>query len=625
MHRSDSAKFRIAIIDSGIDTRHHRLSKASVVSVRISRPGKEWIVESGAEDTLGHGTACAGIIHKHVPDIELVGIKIIEKGRLTREDSLILALKWIAEQDDIRLVYVSMGSTGSPNAELSDICDTLFGQGKMIVASCDNDINRTNYPAAFRSVLGVCSGQVNDGKRYGYTSGGYFVAKGSIQRVATTDDKDLIVTGTSYAAAHFTGIVAETMRTTDCSSEELIESLIRRSDPTVIPMQYQSRTSYNRKPILLNADEQEFVSKELDPGRKLEWVGRVAIFPVAEKEMKHFSEFPSEIRYPVSLKIDYPFSLHDLSRQKESVLRSIPTDEQFEAFDTLVIGYYMDSLWEKNLIFGNKLIDEAIKRNKNFFVYDQRVKSYILSRIEHWGVASPRIYSPLIDEKDYEKFWDSQFLPNPKAPVLMVIGTGSRQGKFTTQLRLREILNKEGYKTGFVSTEPHGELFGANYCFPSGHMRAVRLNANEIVIFTRNLYKALSHYIKPDIIVTGTQSAFIPPDPLASLPVMCAMESVGYLYGALPDLVVCSIDPYDKVDLILKTIRTANYFSNCKVLFFVVSPWTLKANGEKIPVPEDILRERIQYYVAKLKKPVVNMMDKANDSMILKAIEDACS
>lgn len=41
-------------------------------------------------------------------------------------------------------------------------------------------------------------------------------------------------------------------------------------------------------------------------------------------------------------------------------------------------------------------------------------------------------------------------------PTVAVVGTGSKQGKFTLQLQFKNFMEKLGYKVGFLSSEPNG-------------------------------------------------------------------------------------------------------------------------------------------------------------------------
>ena len=61
-------------------------------------------------------------------------------------------------------------------------------------------------------------------------------------------------------------------------------------------------------------------------------------------------------------------------------------------------------------------------------------------------------------------------------PVLMISGTGSQQGKFSLQLKLRDRFKQEGYRVGQLGTEPSSLLFGMDEVFPCGYGSKVKLS-----------------------------------------------------------------------------------------------------------------------------------------------------
>jgi len=65
------AGVRVTVIDSGIDATHPAVGPlAGGVAVELSA-GAVRLVEGGHEDQFGHGTACAGIIRRAAPEVEL--------------------------------------------------------------------------------------------------------------------------------------------------------------------------------------------------------------------------------------------------------------------------------------------------------------------------------------------------------------------------------------------------------------------------------------------------------------------------------------------------------------------------------------------------------------------------
>ena len=68
----------VAVIDSGIDAAHPAVGHVAR-SVSIERVGDAFEVNETAEpgDSVGHGTACAGIIRSFAPKANLVSVRVL--------------------------------------------------------------------------------------------------------------------------------------------------------------------------------------------------------------------------------------------------------------------------------------------------------------------------------------------------------------------------------------------------------------------------------------------------------------------------------------------------------------------------------------------------------------------
>jgi uncharacterized NAD-dependent epimerase/dehydratase family protein len=626
---------KIAIIDSGIEITHQRFLNCTIKGISIVKDCEKYIKRTDFEDDLGHGTACASIIHKAVPDVELICIKITNKESITNEPALIQALEYILELGDIRIVNVSLGvATDSPNPRLSDVCELAYNKGIIIVAASNNDVNTSSYPSYYPWVIGVAAGRIKKGWEYGYSSDSQieFIAKGSIQRVAWLGNKYKLVSGTSFAAPHLCAIIARILKAyPSLSYEELKNNLIKNALPDITPMNSSVKNLSEKSITIVDTKSTERIESLFCNSTRFSWIKKVGIFPISEKEMKQFIDFPNLCQGEICLLFDYPRTLNELKSRNEftqSFISRIDDNFTFGDIDTLVLGYFQDNQWEGNIIYGQSLLRKAIESDLNFFVFDKNLYDNIIKVKSEKSKA----YLPHVDMKLFRETFNLRYLGPIKCPILMLIGTSNIQGKFTAQLRIKEALKTEGYRVSHISTEPQGELFGADFCFPFGHKSTVRITSNDYLIFLRNVCKGIYHTNQPDIIITGSQGGLIPRQPLSETPYTPSINSLGFLYGILPDLIICAINPEDTLEHICNTVSVAQSYTKCRLLFYILSPcertFTLLANNEVLSNNRYLnnadYEEKLEFFNKNLEKPVINIL-KAETSYIIKTIEDACS
>src|SRR5438477_12710523 len=75
---------RVAVIDSGIEANHPALDGCvdidQGVAINVDDAGRVVEQRGPHRDSVGHGTACAGIIHSLAPDARLTSVKVLGAG-----------------------------------------------------------------------------------------------------------------------------------------------------------------------------------------------------------------------------------------------------------------------------------------------------------------------------------------------------------------------------------------------------------------------------------------------------------------------------------------------------------------------------------------------------------------
>lgn len=221
----DGAGVRIAIVDSGVDASHPWLTNAKIQHQSIDKDGESFrIVAGNSGDLSGHGTACAGIIHRMVPAAELVSVCALgPDGRCPRE-GLIAALRYCV-REKFSVVNLSLGidiPRGAPLrptdykslVDLYEIADAAYTAQVVLVAAGPNAAGFRTYPGRFKSLIGVGRGTFGDPEalRSQITIDYEIVAPGNDVLAPALGGGERRWTGTSFAtpavAAHVARIRA---------------------------------------------------------------------------------------------------------------------------------------------------------------------------------------------------------------------------------------------------------------------------------------------------------------------------------------------------------------------------------------------------------------------------------
>jgi membrane-anchored mycosin MYCP len=221
---TDGAGVRVAVIDSGVDTRHPQLSRIHLADGIDVIDGFD---PHDVRDCYGHGTAVTGIIAApRVPGEPFVGVApgvtIVPIKQTNTQGDKTGTAAGIARGIEAaiaaraRVVNISVTVT-SPTPALRAAVASAAAHDVVIVAAAGNDGQGNNfaaYPAAystqFGNVIAVSASDQSDGI-------GQFADAGSYVTVAAPGVADIVPApirgyrkddGTSYAAPYVTGTVA---------------------------------------------------------------------------------------------------------------------------------------------------------------------------------------------------------------------------------------------------------------------------------------------------------------------------------------------------------------------------------------------------------------------------------
>ncbi len=187
---------KIAIIDSGIDTKNKYLMK-------YVKDGKSFILNDSLDaiiegtdikDNNGHGTSCAYTILRRNENIEIFPIKVVDKSGRTNSECVLKALEFL-KGSDIKLINVSLSTVNFKYKEkYLNTCNQLTSEGKIIIASMDNRY-RDSLPSILPSVVGV------RGKNFGPTDNYLYDKEKEVQ--CTCSNHAIIVPGIKEQVLEF--------------------------------------------------------------------------------------------------------------------------------------------------------------------------------------------------------------------------------------------------------------------------------------------------------------------------------------------------------------------------------------------------------------------------------------
>jgi subtilisin len=206
----------IAIIDSGIDTKHPDLQGKVVESFEAQSDNKRVLfIPSESGDSAGHGTACAGIISSIAKDAELYSIKVLGAQASGDGQAFLAGLEYAIKRK-FRIINLSLGTT-KPQffAPLHDLLDRAYQAGCIVVAAANN-LPQPSFPSVFSSsLISVSKNEEKDPFHFGFRYGEVIelTAPGVNVHTAWLGGGYRSLTGNSFACPHIVGIIALLLET----------------------------------------------------------------------------------------------------------------------------------------------------------------------------------------------------------------------------------------------------------------------------------------------------------------------------------------------------------------------------------------------------------------------------
>jgi Subtilase family len=222
---------KVAVIDSGVNAQHSHVQRVTG-GVQVYRRengtlsfGEDW------RDSLGHGTAIAGVLRAKAPGAELYSVKVFDRALHTHAEIVAAAIRWAADQK----MNVANCSLSTENAEhrilLEEACNYATARGVLLVASCD-DRAQELFPACLPQVIAVAGDERCAWDEYYWEEGtGVFRAHPHPRPLPRLPQR-LNLQGHSFAAAHIAARIACLREQYPAAGrEQIVEMLVANAAP----------------------------------------------------------------------------------------------------------------------------------------------------------------------------------------------------------------------------------------------------------------------------------------------------------------------------------------------------------------------------------------------------------
>jgi hypothetical protein len=227
MEQGDGRNVRIAVLDSGIESSHPNFSGRHLHDDLVSEANGD-IGRGKGEDLYGHGTAVAGIIWQLAPKAEIGSFRVLGSSLSARTAQVSVAARRCISLG-YRILNCSFGCGISGHLPLyKEWADRALLSGVHVVAAAGSP-EVSEWPAHLASVLGVdCALSNEGGLRYLPGRMVEFAAPAAEMRVPWKHGGHRVMTGSSFAAAWLSGMLARLLSVYPEIDPFLAKSLLRR-------------------------------------------------------------------------------------------------------------------------------------------------------------------------------------------------------------------------------------------------------------------------------------------------------------------------------------------------------------------------------------------------------------
>jgi subtilisin len=222
---------KIAIIDSGINAQHSHVQRVEGGTQVCRGQGGALNFLETWHDSLGHGTALAGVLRAKAPNVQLYSVKVFDRVLQTDAEIVAAAIRWVADQE-IQIANCSLSTENAADrALLQAACDYATGHGVFLVASTDGEA-RELFPACLAGIIAVAGDERCAWDEYYYCGEKRVFLAHPHPRPLPGRPQRFNLRGHSFAAAHVAARIACIReRHPAADSQEILHFLMADAPP----------------------------------------------------------------------------------------------------------------------------------------------------------------------------------------------------------------------------------------------------------------------------------------------------------------------------------------------------------------------------------------------------------
>lgn len=226
------AQVRIAVIDSGVNPQFPML-RGRIGRVFDCSYGSKGLELSECpfgenSDRTGHGSLVQSCLMSVAPEAQVDHFRVLDENNVTDSSLLCYVLDYCINQK-YQVINVSLGTSSEYHLPwLVSLMKRAYESDVVVVAACSN-VGNWLYPATFTYCVSVNAMPAAHAMQIRFHSGSVveFSGLGVNVPVAGPADQSVFVTGSSYAAAHISGLCARILEIRPESSPLDVKILLR--------------------------------------------------------------------------------------------------------------------------------------------------------------------------------------------------------------------------------------------------------------------------------------------------------------------------------------------------------------------------------------------------------------